>query len=406
MYTYLCTHATSRTSLCRLKERETDRPLFPLRRLRGRGGGKPSFSSGPFFFSSFCASGMLSYCGALTTSYRKELQKVWLHRCVAEGLNVDAHFSLKHVLCSEEEEREFLIQGLPADERSIENAIISMQSVRRWPLFIDPQKQARRWLRSVLLAASSASSRSFFSPARDREKLAFLNKSKELEREAEKKKGILPQKRSPCAAARERLYDGADETSRVCEGERGGGGGGPPQHQQFLKPRSPYATTTALNASCSSSPRQAHYYQKGGRRGREQEAEEEEAERQQRERKRRLIETRVDHASKAFLDQVCSALSLGMPVLAELSEEEETEDFDQALDPLLTRPVSLRVHAYRWGTIQSDRALPSPLLKPRPVLHVQAQIFYGGLARSGRSRSESMHRDRNTPSVCRRRACL
>lgn len=37
--------------------------------------------------------------------------------------------------------------GLPTDNVSIENAIISMNG-KRWPLMIDPQQQANKWIKN------------------------------------------------------------------------------------------------------------------------------------------------------------------------------------------------------------------------------------------------------------------
>jgi dynein heavy chain len=44
--------------------------------------------------------------------------------------------------------RNWTMQGLPSDTFSIENAIIQSKT-RRWPLFIDPQGQANKWLRQM-----------------------------------------------------------------------------------------------------------------------------------------------------------------------------------------------------------------------------------------------------------------
>lgn len=38
--------------------------------------------------------------------------------------------------------------GLPNDSFSIENAIINAKT-RRWPLFIDPQGQANKWIKNM-----------------------------------------------------------------------------------------------------------------------------------------------------------------------------------------------------------------------------------------------------------------
>jgi|TARA_B110000967_G_scaffold198010_1_gene230428 dynein heavy chain len=42
--------------------------------------------------------------------------------------------------------REWQIAGLPNDSFSIDNAIVMTKS-RRWPLIIDPQAQANKWIR-------------------------------------------------------------------------------------------------------------------------------------------------------------------------------------------------------------------------------------------------------------------
>jgi dynein heavy chain len=44
--------------------------------------------------------------------------------------------------------RNWNMKGLPLDGFSIENAIILFNS-RRWPLMIDPQSQANKWLKKL-----------------------------------------------------------------------------------------------------------------------------------------------------------------------------------------------------------------------------------------------------------------
>lgn len=39
-------------------------------------------------------------------------------------------------------------QGLPSDRMSVENAVILTCS-QRWPLLVDPQQQAGKWLRNL-----------------------------------------------------------------------------------------------------------------------------------------------------------------------------------------------------------------------------------------------------------------
>ena len=56
-------------------------------------------------------------------------------------------FSLQEMLSSPLEIRDWNYAGLPADELSIENAIITVKA-KRWPLIIDPQMQANKWIRN------------------------------------------------------------------------------------------------------------------------------------------------------------------------------------------------------------------------------------------------------------------
>ena len=44
--------------------------------------------------------------------------------------------------------RAWLIAGLPNDSFSIENGIV-VASARRWPLMIDPQGQANKWVKAL-----------------------------------------------------------------------------------------------------------------------------------------------------------------------------------------------------------------------------------------------------------------
>ena len=45
--------------------------------------------------------------------------------------------------------RNWQIAGLPRDTLSVENGII-VQFSRRWPLFIDPQGQANKWVKNMV----------------------------------------------------------------------------------------------------------------------------------------------------------------------------------------------------------------------------------------------------------------
>ena len=49
--------------------------------------------------------------------------------------------------------REWQIKGLPTDSVSTESAILAMEG-KRWPLMIDPQGQANKWIRGIQRAAN------------------------------------------------------------------------------------------------------------------------------------------------------------------------------------------------------------------------------------------------------------
>lgn len=55
-------------------------------------------------------------------------------------------FSLIHTLGEPVSIRQWNIFGLPADNFSVENGIIIFSSTR-WPLMIDPQGQANKWIK-------------------------------------------------------------------------------------------------------------------------------------------------------------------------------------------------------------------------------------------------------------------
>lgn len=55
------------------------------------------------------------------------------------------HFELTEFLSEPIEVQNWLNKGLPHDKHSIENAVL-MKHCRRWPLLIDPQEQASKWI--------------------------------------------------------------------------------------------------------------------------------------------------------------------------------------------------------------------------------------------------------------------
>lgn len=61
---------------------------------------------------------------------------------------MSADFTLARILTEEVEIREWQEHGLPSDDLSIENGIF-IKNCRRWPLIIDPQGQANKWIKDM-----------------------------------------------------------------------------------------------------------------------------------------------------------------------------------------------------------------------------------------------------------------
>ncbi|KAA3677119.1 dynein heavy chain, axonemal, partial [Paragonimus westermani] len=99
---------------------------------------------GDVFVSAAC----VAYYGAFTADYRNRLIQRWVERCRELSIPVSEDPSLFNVLGDAFELRQWNTQGLPRDQVSTDNAILVTHS-RRWPLMIDPQEQANRWIRSM-----------------------------------------------------------------------------------------------------------------------------------------------------------------------------------------------------------------------------------------------------------------
>ena len=94
------------------------------------------------------SSGMIAYLGAFTSVFIEDLTKIWVEQSSEREIPNSGKFSLERVLGNAVTIRNWSLFGLPNDSFSIENAIIN-DKTRRWPLFIDPQGQANKWIRSM-----------------------------------------------------------------------------------------------------------------------------------------------------------------------------------------------------------------------------------------------------------------
>ncbi|XP_076676367.1 dynein heavy chain at 16F [Andrena cerasifolii] len=94
------------------------------------------------------AAGALAYLGAFTNEYREELVQSWLANCHEYRIKTTENYNLISILVDPYDIRLWNTHGLPRDKVSTENAIFVTQA-GRWPLMIDPQEQANRWIRNM-----------------------------------------------------------------------------------------------------------------------------------------------------------------------------------------------------------------------------------------------------------------
>ncbi|EGR31243.1 hypothetical protein IMG5_115030 [Ichthyophthirius multifiliis] len=96
----------------------------------------------------FIAASSVTYYGPFTGTYREELVQQWLQKCQDLNILVSEQQSLEYVLGDPVQIRNWNAKGLPSDSVSINNGIIVFSS-RSFPLLIDPQLQASRWIKNL-----------------------------------------------------------------------------------------------------------------------------------------------------------------------------------------------------------------------------------------------------------------
>ncbi|VEL32900.1 unnamed protein product [Protopolystoma xenopodis] len=95
----------------------------------------------------FVAAACIAYLGAFNADYRASLVEGWTVRCVELSIPISNQVGLFSVLGDAFELRQWHTEGLPRDQVSADNALLVTRS-QRWPLMIDPQEQANRWIRT------------------------------------------------------------------------------------------------------------------------------------------------------------------------------------------------------------------------------------------------------------------
>lgn len=93
------------------------------------------------------STGAIAYLTPFTDKYRISLLASWQN--ILKDVPHTPGSNPVSTLGDQVEIRKWQIGGLPRDSLSVENAVLAMHS-NRWPLFIDPQGQANKWIRSLV----------------------------------------------------------------------------------------------------------------------------------------------------------------------------------------------------------------------------------------------------------------
>ena len=97
---------------------------------------------------SLVGAAFMSYAGPFDGDYRHDLVTQWLAAVKEMAVPYDPAFDFTGFMSKPTDVREWNIQGLPADDFSTENGVIVTRS-SRWPLMIDPQGQANKWIKAM-----------------------------------------------------------------------------------------------------------------------------------------------------------------------------------------------------------------------------------------------------------------
>ncbi|RYH30478.1 hypothetical protein EON65_05000, partial [archaeon] len=94
------------------------------------------------------SSGVLAYLGPFTAVYRQKQLNMWVSLLKEYHIPCSDSPTLTGTLGDAVKIRQWCIDGLPTDGFSIDNGIVVFNA-RRWPLMIDPQGQANKWIRNM-----------------------------------------------------------------------------------------------------------------------------------------------------------------------------------------------------------------------------------------------------------------
>jgi dynein heavy chain len=93
-------------------------------------------------------SAVIAYLGAFTKSFRDEIVNEWIKTTIEKKVTCSENLKLSNTFGDPVKIRAWNLDGLPNDSFSIDNGIVLSNSTR-WPLMIDPQGQANRWIKNM-----------------------------------------------------------------------------------------------------------------------------------------------------------------------------------------------------------------------------------------------------------------
>lgn len=93
------------------------------------------------------SAGIISYLGCFSSTYRAQTLKDWVEFIKNQKILVSEGFALETCLGEAIQVKKWVMNGLPSDSFSRENGMIISES-NRWPLMIDPQNQANKWVKN------------------------------------------------------------------------------------------------------------------------------------------------------------------------------------------------------------------------------------------------------------------
>lgn len=93
----------------------------------------------------------ITYLGPFEGTYRELITlRDWKLLIESHGILVGNSFSLEDTVGNISQIQNWKLRGLPSDKQSIENMIIMTETKSKWPLIIDPQGQALKFIKDLL----------------------------------------------------------------------------------------------------------------------------------------------------------------------------------------------------------------------------------------------------------------